>query len=432
MAQFGIFCPPMKGHLHTMLSIARRLQRRQHRITFFQVPDLEKYLASASPGIEFCGIGCSKFPIGALKELDQRLSQLSGKAALHFSVQRFYDYAEVFLQEASEAVQNAKVDALLVDQVEVYGGTIAERLSLPFITIASALPFNPESGVPPLFTGWTYSPSPFARLRNVGGYIFFGKATSPVRKLVNEYRILWGLQPLSMGWSKRGEAYSKLAQISQLPECLDFPRRKLPENFYPTGLIMDESIRGDIPFPWERLNGKPLIYACLGTLQNGQAPVYRKIAEACSGLNTQLVISLGGGTVSEADLGPLPDNALVVRYAPQDGILRRASLLITHGSLNTALEAVGYGVPMVLIPIAHDQPGVAARMSWHGVGEVVPLTQLSVARLRRQIARVLDSPAYREKAQWFKAKLCGQEGVEQACEIIERSARQCLSTMCRA
>jgi zeaxanthin glucosyltransferase len=422
MPHFGIFCPPMKGHLHPMLSIARRLVLRQHRVTFFQLPDLRSYVTATGPGVEFCEVGGDKFPAGTLARLDQQLSQLSGKAALRFTVERFRNYADAFLQEASDAVRSAGIDILLVDQVEIYGGAIAERLSIPFLNIAGALPFNPESGIPPVFTGWSYSRSPFAKLRNIAGYISYGRVIVPVRELVNAYRMRWGLQPLPTAWSKRGEAYSKVAQISQLPECLDFPRKALPRNFYATGIIMDECLHSAIPFPWERLNGKPLIYACLGTLQNGQAPVYNKIAEACSGLNAQLVISLGGGTVSEADLGPLPGNPVVVRYAPQDKIMSRASLLITHGGLNTALEAVSCGVPMVLIPIAHDQPGVAARMSWHRVGEVVPLKQLSVALLRQQITRVWNNPAYRERAQWFKAKLSGQQGVEQACEIIERSA----------
>jgi zeaxanthin glucosyltransferase len=424
MARFGIFCPPGKGHLHTMLSIARRLQQHQHGAVFFQLPYLEHYVKSASPGIEFCGIG-DRLLTGARKQVDQQLSQLSGRSALRLSVKRFLPYAEVFLQEASQAVQNAKVDVLLVDQLEVYGGTIAERLSIPFITIASALPLNAESGVPPPVTGWTYSRNPFAKLRNIAGHRFFSKITSPARELLNKYRVLWGLQPLSLKWSKREETYSKLAQISQLPQCLDFPRRKLPENFYTTGLIIDEGIRGNTPFPWELLDGRPVIYACLGTEVNSQARVFRTIAEACSGLNAQLVISLGGGILSEADLGSLPGCPVVVKYAPQDEILKRTILLITHGGLNTALEAVGYGVPMVIIPIAWDQLGVAARIAWHRLGEVMPLKKLSATRLRRKITRVLNEPGYREKAQHFKSQLGTRKGVELACEIIERTlARQ--------
>ncbi len=421
MAHFGIFCPPGKGHIHTMLSIVRRLSRHRHSFTYFQLPDLEEYVTSTSPGIEFRRIGNSKFPAGGLKRSWQPMSQMSGRAALGFAVQRFLPYAEVFLQEGCEAVREAKVDILLVDQVEVYGGSIAERLSIPFVTIASALPLNAESGVPPSIIGWPYSRNPLAKMRNIAGYQYFCKVTTSGRELLNNYRVLWGLRPLPLKWSKRGEAYSKLAQISQLPQCLDFPRQKLPENFYPTGLIMDESIRGDIPFPWERLDGRRLIYACLGTEMNGQAHVFRVIAEACSGLDAQLVISLGRGRLSEAALGPLPGNPVIVEYAPQDELLKRTSLLITHGSLNTTLEAAGYGVPMVIIPFAYDQPAVASRMAWHGIGEVMPLKRLSVGRLRKRVIRVWNEPRYREKAQYFKTQLGAYKGVDLACEVIERT-----------
>lgn len=420
MAHFGIFCPPLKGHLHPMLSVARRLLRHQHRVTFFQLADVEQYVTGACSGVEFCRIGSREFPLGTLKQSDEHLSQLGGGAALRFSVRRFLPYAKVFLEEASQAVQNARVDILLVDQLEVYGGTIAERLSIPFITTASAMPLNIESGVPPIFTTWTYSRSLLARMRNIAGHIYFSRVTVPARKLVNEYRVPWGLRPLSLKWTRREEAYSKLAQISQLPQCVDYPRRELPEGFHGVGLLMDEGIRGEIPFPWDQLDGRPLIYACLGTLQNGQAPVFRKIAEACDGLDAQLVLSLGGGSLSEDALGPLPGNPVVVKYAPQDQILERAALLITHGSANTTLEALGYGVPMVVIPIAYDQLGMASRVAWHGAGEMVTLKQLSTARLREKVTRVLNEPRYREKAQQMKAQLRSQNAVESACEIIER------------
>jgi len=47
--------------------------------------------------------------------------------------------------------------------------------------------------------------------------------------------------------------------------------------------------------------------------------------------------------------------------------------------LFTAQECfLSYGVPMVAIPITDDQPGVAARIAWTGVGELIKLSSLSV------------------------------------------------------
>ncbi len=434
MAHFGIFCPRGKGHLHPMLSMARGLLRHQHRVTFFQFPELEQYVTAASPGVEFRSIGSTGFPIDARKQLDQQLSQLSGKAALRLAVEQPLYCVGTYLQDTCRSVRDAGIDVMLVDQLDRYGGTIAERLSIPFITVACALPLNAESGIPPVVTEWSYSRSAFAKLRNIAGYRYFCKMAEPGRRLLNKNRVLWGLRPLPLKWSERGETYSRLAQISQLPECLDFPRRKVPENFYPTGLLMDENVHNDMPFPWEQLNGRPLIYACLGTAVNGQAHVFRTIAEACSEFDAQLVMSLGGGSsLSEDMLGLLAGRPLVVKYAPQHQVLERTTLLITHGGLNTTLEALGRGVPMVVIPIAYDQPGVASRVAWHGVGEALPLRKLSAARLRERITRVLNEPRYREKAQYFKAQLGMRKGVEFACEIIERSlALQGLARVNRA
>jgi zeaxanthin glucosyltransferase len=421
MAHFGIFCPPGKGHIHTMLSIVRKLQRSGHKFTYFQVADLEAYVTSTCPGVKFCRIGEETFPLGELQKSWQPGSKLSGIAALRFAAQRYPRYAEVFLREGCEAVAKSQVDMLLVDQVEVHGGSIAERLGIPFVSVASALPLNAEAGVPPCIVGWPYSHSSWAKARNIAAYRYLAWLTAPSRKLVNKYRVRWGLKPLPLEWTRREEAYSELAQISQLPACLDFPRKKLPRNFYPTGFIMEESTRGDIPFPWERLDGRPLIYASLGTEMNRQAEVFRIIAKACDGLKAQLVISLGRGQLEEAELGPLLGNPIVVEYAPQDRLLKKTSVLITHGSLNTTLEAARYGVPMVIVPFAYDQPGVASRMAWHGIGEGMPLKRLSVRRLRESVIRVWNEPKYREKAQYFKTQLGARKGVDLACEVIERT-----------
>ena len=123
-------------------------------------------------------------------------------------------------------------------------------------------------------------------------------------------------------------------------------------------------------FPRERLDGRPIIYASMGTLQNGLEWIFRVILEACAGLDAQLVLSLGGN-MDPAAFSGTAGNAVVVRFAPQLELLERATLCITHAGLNTALESLACGVPMVAIPITNDQPGAAARIAWCGAGEFV-------------------------------------------------------------
>jgi UDP-glucoronosyl and UDP-glucosyl transferase len=62
------------------------------------------------------------------------------------------------------------------------------------------------------------------------------------------------------------------------------------------------------------------------------------------------------------DLGPIPANTVVVRVAPQIELLKRSALCITHAGLNTTLEALAQGVPLVAIPIGYDH-GERIRLS---------------------------------------------------------------------
>jgi UDP:flavonoid glycosyltransferase YjiC (YdhE family) len=89
--------------------------------------------------------------------------------------------------------------------------------------------------------------------------------------------------------------------------------------------------------------------------------------------------------------------------------------------MNTTLECLTNGVPMVAIPITHDQPGVAARIAWTGAGELVPLSRLSVPRLRGAIQRVLTQDSYKKNAIRLQEAIRQAGGVSRAVDIIEQA-----------
>ena len=157
-----------------------------------------------------------------------------------------------------------------------------------------------------------------------------------------------------------------------------------------------------MPFPWEKLTGKPLIYASLGTLVNGLDHVYKIILETVGKLPEIQVVLSTGKNVKPEDLGSVLSNTTLVRSAPQIELLKRATLCITHAGLNTTLEALGQGVPMVAIPIGYDQPGVAARIAYHGVGEFAEVGDLTAERLSDLIQRVQANPSYRDRARYSR------------------------------
>ena len=96
------------------------------------------------------------------------------------------------------------------------------------------------------------------------------------------------------------------------------------------------------------------VYASMGTLQNGLIDIFRSITQAAVGLKELQFVLAVGGQLDPKQLGHVPANVMVVSYAPQIEILKRSSLCITHAGLNTVLESVSSGVPMVALPITND------------------------------------------------------------------------------
>jgi UDP:flavonoid glycosyltransferase YjiC (YdhE family) len=76
---------------------------------------------------------------------------------------------------------------------------------------------------------------------------------------------------------------------------------------------------------------------------------------------------------------------------------------------------------MVAIPVANDQPGVAARIAWTGAGEVIPFARLSVPKLRGAVELVLAEDSYKQNALRLQKAIAKAGGVSRAADIIEQA-----------
>jgi MGT family glycosyltransferase len=220
-------------------------------------------------------------------------------------------------------------------------------------------------------------------------------------------------------WHHLNEIPPSLAQVAQLPACLDFPRRHAPDHFHHTGPWHEPKATNDAGFDWSWLDGRPLIYASLGTLQNGLDHLYQLILDACAGLPMQVVLTLGrsNGNLPQQ----IPPNAQVLGYGPQLALLKRASLVITHAGMNTTLESLAQGLPMVALPIANEQPGIAARIRHAGVGDWLCIRGLTPAKLGVAVEKVHANPDYRERASQCARQIADAGGLSRAAEIIEQA-----------
>lgn len=412
MTHFGVICPPFPGHINPLAALGRELQQRGDRVTFLQISDVE--LKVRSEGINYYPIGLSTYQPGFLAETFEQVSKLSGIEALEYSLDFCQQVTEIICQDAPKAIAAAGIEALLVDQLEPAGETVAEYLNIPFIGVCSAQAIHRKAEVPPFFTPWSYQNTWWARLRNFAAYYVLDRSSQPILQVLNKYRQQWKLSAYHHLYASS----ARLAQISQQPAEFDFPYTTLPKHFHYIGPFRNPTPY-QVTFPFEKLTGQPLIYASLGSVQNTKQEIFSCIAAACEGLDVQLIITHGGGMNAEA-VQKLPASPLVVKYAPQLEVISKAKLTITHGGLNTVLDSLSCGVPLVAIPITYEQPGTGARIKWTGTGEVIPLNHLSIAKLREAIVRVLTEEDYSNNALRIQQAIRASGGVKRAVDIIQQ------------
>jgi MGT family glycosyltransferase len=292
------------------------------------------------------------------------------------------------------------------------------HLDVPYVQIWNALHMDPTGTTPVFLFDWPYDPTAKGRVRNAEGLRMIRELGAPMRAVGITYAEKVGLK---INWSDPFATASKLAVITQTPKEFDFPGIPWPAQFHYTGPFHDSQGRQSVTFPWERMTDKPLIYASLGTLVNGIEVIYQTILQAVENLSdVQLVLSIGSNVQFE-DLVPTRPDTIVVRVAPQIELLKHAALCITHAGLNTTLEALSHGVPLVAIPIAFDQPGVAARIAYHGVGEFLNLDSLNPTTLSALILKVRDNPDYKSKALYFQKIIAEHSGLDLAADVLEEA-----------
>lgn len=411
MARIGFVSLPVPGHFYPASALARKLMSRGHEVVYFEVPDFERRAQAA--GLDYRPIGRESYPLGSLRELDEQLGRLKGIEAFRFTIRRILRNSEMVLDDLPAVAREAKVEAMVVDQCQVAGGAVADLLGVPYVNLAAALPVNRDPNVAPFQFPWRHRRDAAARARNRLANWLVGRLVRPIPEAVDRRRVQWGLPAL--GWGET--ALSRLAQVSQLPAALELPGRVVPPTFHHTGPWTDPHSRTPAVFPWDRLDGRPLAYVSMGTLQNQVGATFRAIAEACSGLGLQLAISLGGGGDPKS-LGDLPGDPIVVGFAPQLDLIRRSTLTISHGGLNTTLESLACGVPTVVLPVTNDQPGVGVRVEHAGAGRAIPVARATAPRVREAVRAVLEEPPYRERAEAMRSHIAEADGLNRAADVI--------------
>lgn len=392
-----LITPPLPSHLRATEALARELVRRGHEAILLTEPGARVQGGVAQARLP--GPPSGPRPHGLLAEI----------AAGARRTDRLCRDGLAVLRELSP-------DLILGDQMEPASGLLARALGVPLVSVACAVPMDPEPGIPLPFLGWAHDPTAAGLRRNAGGERVADLLMLPQSRAIRRWARAWGLGDLR----RLQDCLSPDLTLAQMAPGFDYPRPVRGARIAMLGPFARAESAGFPPdiCPIAR---KPLIYVSLGTLQGHRLALLARLAEACRDAGAQVLVSHGG--CLSHDLARTIRADWVRSFVPQRAVLARADLCVTHAGLNTALECLAAGVPMLALPLTHDQPGVAARIAQSGTGLRLHPWQRRRPAITRAVQTLLSDPRFGAAARGFAAASDGWGGAAGAVDAVESLLR---------
>jgi UDP:flavonoid glycosyltransferase YjiC (YdhE family) len=201
------------------------------------------------------------------------------------------------------------------------------------------------------------------------------------------------------------ERWHRHGYLGTRPRSLYNPDDPPPGTTVPVRPVALDDGRGAVP-SWvdAKADGRPRVVVTLGTMLPGRTDVVAGILDGLATLDIEVVATVGP-ELDPAELGDRGPDVHVERWVPMSRVLATADALVFHAGSGTMLAALAAGVPLVLLPVAADQPENADRCVAAGVGVALPPDARDPADVGRAVRTVLEDAAYREAARRVAAEI---------------------------
>ena len=377
--------PPAHGHVNPLLPIAAELVRRGVRVTI-PLPDPFRPQVEAA-GAAFVSLGEMPPMPSMTPGLDpaQRAEIMNG----------FRARVGAWTEASLAAVEADPPDVLLYDaMLQLFGIDLPQRVAVSRVAYCPSFAF-PDGSTPRQF---------FEQMA----------AASPTGTAMP------GLPGGPAGLSLLGEAAFRSEPLT----LVTIPRFWQPEadRFDGRYRFVGPSLRtepaGDFPLP--AADGRPRVFVSLGTVASDKPDFYRAVFAALAGRDWQAVVSTG--RADPALLGAAPANVVAAPHVPQLRVLRQSDVFVSHGGMNSTMEALSLGVPLVVVPQMADQFMNAQRVAELGIGRSLAGVEPTPEALVAAIEAVLADAAARDRLAALRPEVTAGGGAVAAAEAIEELA----------
>ncbi|TWF78753.1 hypothetical protein FHX44_114676 [Pseudonocardia hierapolitana] len=371
---------PAAGHVNPSLPLVRELVRRDVRVTYYSTEQFRDV-------IERTGAEFRPYPAGTITADDIAEATRTGSPVR--VVVRGLASTEILVPFLQDELRADPPDAVAHDSNAIWGHMVARSLRLPTVSFMTTMLVGTDAFRSQTAREWLQFLR--AAVRDMPA------AVAARQRVVRRFgKDLFPPRP----------AFPTLGDVTlfPIPRWLQRPDPRIDDRCHYIGATIDPQTRVsdlDAELAAHVDGPEPLVLVSLGTLHSGADAFFRTCFDVLADLPARVLIAVGSHT-DPARLGPPPANTLVRASVPQLEVLRRTAVFVTHGGMNSALEGLANGVPLVVIPQQFEQLLIGRSVAERGAAVVLRhnLSNRPVppGELRAAVERTLADPSRRTAA----------------------------------
>ena len=395
MQKIVYFSLPAQGHVNPSLPIIAELIRRGAHVDYYSLAPFRRSVEWT--GATFRDYG-SRFAVPA--------SGPGPFARLDTTIETLIELTATVLQDHLSSVRSIDPVCIMHDAFSPWGKFIAQALHLPAVVSVPSIAVNEQiamgdgaAGSGMEATGRAIGESMRRWMSALAGL----RERFGVPGLHNPFELMHAYGDLNLIYTSR--AFQPHAQAFD------------DKRFQFVGPSL--SPRPDTPrFPFEALDGRPLLYISLGTVYRDRGPFFHACIEAFANAPWQVVMAVGQN-IGPRDLESIAENFVVLETVPQIEVLKRAALFITHGGMNSVTEGLFHNVPLLVVPQGGDQYWIAKRVAELGAGLSISGIEPNAAILRQSVEHIASHSSFVHAASEIGESLRSAGGSQRAVDEIE-------------
>ncbi|MCY9010833.1 UDP-glucosyltransferase [Bacillus inaquosorum] len=371
---------PRYGHVNPTLALVKKLCERGHRVTYATTEEFAPAVQQAG-GEAFVYHSSLTIDPKEIKEMMEKNETTLSLLEESFSI----------LPQLEDLYQDDRPDLILYDFIALSGKLLADKLHVPVIKLCSSYAQNESF--------WLGNKDMLKRIK---------EAEAEFKAYLEQAQL--------PAVSFEQLAVPEALNIVFMPKSFQIQHETFDDRFCFVGPSLGK--RTEQESLLIEKDDRPLMLISLGTAFNAWPEFYKMCIEAFRNSSWQVIMSVGK-TIDPESLNDIPANFIIRQSVPQLEVLAKADMFISHGGMNSTMEAMNAGVPLVVIPQMYEQELTAKRVDDLGLGVYLPKEEVTVSRLQEAVQAVAGDQEVLSRVKNMQKDVKEAGGAERAAAAIE-------------